>query len=123
MALFRKQRALANVGSPKKVPPLSSVQVHEYGKLIFCKRIFRPLAEIPNDPTEYHLLYAQALHHNVQVNTEIIGDNFMGIKINLLGTGYLLWRRGAYKMEKSRGGKCLPPPPPTHTPSRQFKTL
>lgn len=46
---------------------MTGAQVQEYGKLIFCKRIFTPVADVLNDPVECHLLYAQALHHNVQV--------------------------------------------------------
>lgn len=47
---------------PSKLPPL-----REFGKLVFCKRIFKSFTEIPTDPLEIQLLYSQAVHYAVQV--------------------------------------------------------
>lgn len=54
-------------GSPKllpvKIPPLK-----DFGKLVFCKRMFQPLADMNNeDEVELQLLYSQAAHYAVQV--------------------------------------------------------
>ena len=51
---------------PKK-GSLRQLSAMSYGKLVFCKHIFQPVSETWQDPVEYHLLYAQALHHVVQV--------------------------------------------------------
>lgn len=36
-------------------------------KLVFRKRVYRHVHDIPNDPIEYHLLYAEAVNKVVKV--------------------------------------------------------
>ena len=63
--------SLSLSGTPKKTgSPAAKLALHgSYGKLIFCKRIYRRLHDLPDDPVEYHLLYAQAQHYLVHVCT------------------------------------------------------
>ena len=63
----RKQRSLVvTTGSPKRCSP--KIPTVDFGKIVFCKRIFAHVRDIPDDPVEHHLLYSQALHHNVVVS-------------------------------------------------------
>ena len=43
----------------------------DYGKLVFCKRIYDPPTAVPTSDTELHLLFWQAVHHNVEVRPAI----------------------------------------------------
>lgn len=40
-------------------------------RLVFRKRVYRHVHDIPNDPIEYHLLYAEAVNKVVKVSQNI----------------------------------------------------
>ena len=41
-------------------------------RLIFRKRVYKHVHDIPNDPVEYHLLYAEAVNKVVKVRIEFM---------------------------------------------------
>ncbi|KAH9515344.1 hypothetical protein Btru_014195 [Bulinus truncatus] len=60
-------------------------------KLLFRKRIYRHVHDIPNDPIEYHLLYAEAAHKVVKLDEYSVSDK---VGLQLAGLqAQVIWGR------------------------------
>ncbi|KAK0050723.1 unconventional myosin-X [Biomphalaria pfeifferi] len=60
-------------------------------KLLFRKRVYRHVHDIPNDPIEYHLLYAEAVHKVVKFDEYSVSDK-VGLQLAGLQT-QVIWGR------------------------------
>ncbi|KAL3874589.1 hypothetical protein ACJMK2_037577 [Sinanodonta woodiana] len=70
LALWEQQDrlsiSLSKYETVSKKGPKMAMGGHQDAKLVFRKRVYRYINEIPNDPVEYHLLYAEAVQKVVK---------------------------------------------------------